>query len=328
MDDVISNFQNQSKIHRKYQYISTFPRSTMRFPSIMISYLAVLLGCVLHTATPFSSINQASRRSNVHLYASAVVGDGFFETFCGDFDNYNQVLTDRQQGMFPREGGGHEHIHCTLVPVSKYERLAAFYFDGNPEKIFRFRFYKCSEDDGSMKLYTLSPPLEGLLRKEMDPTKWPTVYSDYNTGNGDVKIQELPKCDVRWSPDPDPVQHEYALKAFPDRDGHHAVMVYGEAVVDSTMMPGAKILVRDQLSLWDNEFWIHDRGFDPDSMNYIYGNQRGVPYQLQRVCSIQEGERVIAQKDLEWTLGSQWRTEDEYQAKLKAIDGVSSKLNS
>jgi len=294
--------------------------------TIMIYYLHVL-GFLLCVPTLYSWTNHAPlrlHRSYTHLHAS-VVGDGFFDHFCGDFDNYNQVLSDRQQGMLPREGGGHEHIHCTLVPVSKYERLAAFYFEGNPEKIFRFRFYECSSDgDGGMKLFTLDPPLEGKLRKEVNPMKWPDIFSDYD---GDKK-QELTKCDVKWSPDPDPVQHEYALQAFPGRDGHHAVMVYGEAVVESTMMPGMNILIRDQLSLWDDEFWIHDRGFDPASMNFIYGNQLGVPYKLQRVCSVQDGERVVANKDLEWTLGSSWRTEEQYQDKLEAVDGISSKLNS
>ena len=81
------------------------------------------------------------------------------------------MVSDRAEGLLPGEGGGHEHIHCTLVPVdpgllpslllrgaaeeeedgeerkegggrSREEaRLAAFYFDGIPERIFRFRLY-------------------------------------------------------------------------------------------------------------------------------------------------------------------------------------------
>ena len=282
----------------------------------------LILASLLPTALAWVSQSPLRRARPLFAYA----GDDFLPTFSGDFDNYQQVLSDRQNGLLPREGGGHEHIHCILVPVSPDARLAAFYFDGNPQKIFRFRFYKI-QTDGSMQLYTLTPGLEGQLRKQLDPTKWSQIFSEYDTGSSGDKIHELPKCDVQWSQDPDPVQHEYALQAYPGRPGNHAVMTYGEAIVESTMMPGNKILIRDQLSLWDDEFWIHDRGFNPDSMDYIYGNQRGIPYQLERVTRMEEGERIVVNKDLEWTLGSDWRTEEEYEAKLQAVNGVSSKLN-
>ncbi|KAI2504417.1 CpeT/CpcT family (DUF1001) [Fragilaria crotonensis] len=267
---------------------------------------------------------KAPYRRFLHLLASAQQ-ENFLATFSGDFDNYLQVLNDRQNGLLPREGGGHEHIHCTLIPVSPESRLAAFYFDGNPQKIFRFRYYEI-QDSGLMKLYTLTPELEGQLRKELDPTQWPRIYKEYDSPSLG-KIQELPKCDVQWSTVPDPDQHVYALEAYPNRPGSHAVMVYGEAIVESTMMPGTKILVRDQLSLWDDEFWIHDRGFDPESMAYIYGNQLSIPYQLQRVTRINDGNRVVCNDDLKWTLGSDWRTQAIYDEKLQAINGVSSKLN-
>ena len=79
------------------------------------------------------------------------------------------------------------------------------------------------------------------------------------------------------------------------------------AIVDSiSMIPGKRILIKDELSLWDNEFWINDRGYDPDYHNddgnnyipednsfhndnvclpFVYGNRRGVPYKLQRVTT-------------------------------------------
>uniref|UniRef100_A0A7S1ZWM5 F-box domain-containing protein n=1 Tax=Trieres chinensis TaxID=1514140 RepID=A0A7S1ZWM5_TRICV len=48
-------------------------------------------------------------------------GGFFYRTllrrFQGDFDNYVQVRRDHAGGLTPREGGGHEHIHCSLVPV-------------------------------------------------------------------------------------------------------------------------------------------------------------------------------------------------------------------
>ena len=263
-----------------------------------------------------------TRGSSTSLYANL---EGLLDTFCGDFDNYQQVCRDREDGLLPREGGGHEHMHCTLIPVKDSSRLAAFYFDGNPQRIFRFRYYEVM-DDGTMQLNMLHPDLEQQLRQEENPTMWPEIFRSFEASS---KVSLLDKCDVRWSDQMDPVQHKYAKDAYPDRKGFHAVMVYGQAILNSTMIPGAQILVKDQLSLWDNEFWIHDRGFHLETGEFIYGNQRGIPYQLERVTRINnQNERIIERPDLQWTLGSEWRTEDEYQEKLKPIGGVSTKLNS
>jgi CpeT/CpcT family (DUF1001) len=70
--------------------------------------------------------------------------------------------------------------------------------------------------------------------------------------------------------------------------GLHAAMVHGSASLDSPMLPGQKIPVHDQLSL----SWIHDRGYNPDTTDCIYGNQRGIPYRMQRVTTIQCRPRV------------------------------------
>jgi hypothetical protein len=76
------------------------------------------------------------------------------------------------------------------------------------------------------------------------------------------------------------------------------------AIVDSiSLIPGKRILIKDELSLWKNEFWINDRGYDPDAvaeeevevdesrngvgiMPFVYGNRRGIPYKLERVSCI------------------------------------------
>uniref|UniRef100_A0A8J9X5R1 Uncharacterized protein n=1 Tax=Phaeodactylum tricornutum TaxID=2850 RepID=A0A8J9X5R1_PHATR len=250
------------------------------------------------------------------------VWKALLDRFQGDFDNYNQVLHDRKKGLLPREGGGHEHIHCSLVPVSETARLAAFYFDGVPGAIFRFRLYDLIPVDESTidtVLYTLHPELERRLRRCPDPSSWPLFFEEFGVKG---RVQLLPKCDVRWSWVLDPVQHDYALDEVPN--GLHAVMVHGEALVESQMMPGQKILIKDQLSLWPDELWIHDRGFDPDTMRFIYGNQRGVPYRLERVTDIAlNNGRTIVQEDLAWTLGPDFRSEGEYQDKMVAVGGGS-----
>jgi hypothetical protein len=334
------------------------------------------------------------------------------EWFSGDFDNYRQVLDDRRNGLFPKDGGGHEHFHCTLVPVNATTRLAAFYFDGNPNRIFRFRFYEFvvgqeadqEEEDGEqlssssieMRLYTLHPELEALLRSHADtPSMWRSLFLDFDpvssaataasatsniTTNTTMtssllpKLSILPQCEIAWSTKKDPVQHSY-IPDIPERDERdnttsttrsmsslttttttlspvHAVMVHGEAIVNSTMIPGMKIRIVDQLSLYEDTFYINDRGFDPTSGDYIYGNQRDVPYILQRVsrlvltddvtssttsnsdttesnCSKHKStcqvfdHREIVDPGLEWTLGPQWRSKEEYDKKIELIGGPS-----
>lgn len=253
--------------------------------------------------------------------------------FQGDFDNYNQVVEDRNRGMLPREGGGHENFHCTLVPISEHGRLAAFYFDGNPQRIFRFRYYELLTNEAEngldnhgvmMRLYTLQPELERLLRDHAEePLEWPHLFSTFNDGSSfDTKVDYLPKCEITWSLEMDPTQHSY-LDANDDHDGLHAVMVHGEAIVDSTLIPGIKIRILDELSLYDDLFYINDRGLDPETGAFIYGNHRGVPYRLERVARIVDGKREIVNDDLKWTLGDAWRNEEEYKARINAVGGPS-----
>ena len=375
--------------------------------------------------------------------------DDLSSRFQGDFDNYDQVLADRtahRPPLTPREGGGHEHIHCTLVPVddvavpsspaaaamrpyvregAQLVRLAAFYFDGLPERIFRFRLYalwdattstSCSttsagtgpagsgsggddenddEDDNTMAaddgrddeqdqgervgmtLYSLSPEVEGMLRGLSGrPLEWvPALLRYLQSASSDADVGadsdfrpflELDGCDVEWRPDPDPDRHAYAYadadacgsssapppsssspaRHLPPDEAHHAVMVNGEATIPSLMNPGSMIRVVDELSLWEDDFWINDRGFDPDTGDFVYGNQRGVPYKMRRVSSLihpsafEEGDedggksesplnlqRRIDNEALAWTLGDEYRTTEEYTAAMEAIGGISAKMN-
>jgi hypothetical protein len=317
-----------------------------------------------------------------------LVWNRLLECFQGDFDNYRQVVEDRQKNLLPKEGGGHEHFHCTLIPLNDTSRLAAFYFDGNPNRIFRFRYYefvngmrqKSDFDVVEMRLCTLNPTLETILRANAhDPLSWPSIFEEFQPPSiEEPKLNLLPKCEITWSLEKDPVQHSYAIdipeigddeNADRSDDGEtydrfletsrslHAVMVHGQAIVDSTIVPGMKIRILDQLSLYDDVFYINDRGFDPVSGAFIYGNQRGVPYRLERVTSLSgtpsssspstsssakfqqqddiilrqstsnDIQRHVVDPDLKWTLGPRWRTADEYDIRLQAIGGPSAGIS-
>lgn len=281
-------------------------------PSVIVSFVAgPVCRCRRDGYRRASSVTAAANNEKDDLWSEIL------QRFQGDFDNYRQVVDDRQQGLEPKAGGGHENIHCTLVPVSESARLAAFYFDGTPHAIFRFRFYQLQKVENETAvdtvLYTLHPDLERQLRQNAgSPMEWKTIFDDFQD---DKKTYLLPKCDVRWSWRRDPELHAYAQ----EENGIHAVMVHGQAIVESQMLPGKSILIKDQLSLWPDALWIHDRGFDVDTGDFIYGNQRNIPYQLDRVASIVNGKREVTDRELQWTLGPSFRTTDEYE---KMIDGM------
>ena len=340
---------------------------------------------------------------------------GMLQRFQGDFDNYKQVVEDRRRGLLPAEGGGHEHIHCTLTPCPKmfedevgadHEQwvIAAFYLNGNPKQIFRFRLYriippKVGENNRTvrLKLHTLNAEFDQLLRGCSDQpwTWWDKVYNMWKLFDGPgaeershlqleqwqkFQCEGIPKmvsllkgCDVLWSPEWNPSNHTYLYKKeyddlatplFPEQPeaGYHATMEAGSdgIIVDSiSMIPGKRILIKDELSLWENEFWINDRGYDPDTaideipagahdwtdsggMPYVYGNRRGVPYKLERVATMKREirgltygscnsvdtksllvlERKVVNPELKWTLGDKYRTPEVYRQKLNELEVI------
>ena len=83
----------------------------------------------------------------------------------------------------------------------------------------------------------------------------------------------------------------------------------GGTWITSQTVEGLEILVMDDIRLWYDRLWVNDRGFDRKG-DFVYGNQRGVPYKM---C------RVEVPGPLEWTLGREWRTEQLYSEKMFAI---------
>ena len=82
--------------------------------------------------------------------------------------------------------------------------------------------------------------------------------------------------------------------------------------VQSQNVAGLEILVKDDLRVWADRLWVNDRGFDREG-NFVYGNQRSVPYKMRR---------VVASGPLAWTLGERHRTKEVYAEKMSAIGVV------
>lgn len=207
--------------------------------------------------------------------------DQLSHQFVGDFDNWSQVVADRELGMSPREGGGHEHIHCHLESVTVKGGVSAlyakYYFNANPQKVFRDRLYTLIHEldpvHGErvrMQIHRLSDRTAGELRAHSFDT------SKVSWDEAEV-TEAIPHCDVHWTRRGDTFE------------GH---METDEVTVFSPEMK-MNIVIRDEITLMENELWVNDRGYT-ESGKFLYGNYFGVPYKM---------ERVTDQNGLTWTLG-------------------------
>jgi len=218
-------------------------------------------------------------------WASTGLSDGalldtLMNCFEGHFDNHAQVVADRAAGLEPREGGGHEHIHCHVQRVAldadagasqpAAVMLASYYFDGCPERIFRERLYGLRElaadeqfgECVQMRIYQLRDSVEADLR-----TAGGTAAAVQWNCEDVADAMHIPGADVFWRRDGDRFE------------GH---MRTESVLVHSTRL-GAQIVVRDDVALWRDALWVNDRGSDTEG-NYLYGNVRDVPYKMDRVA--------------------------------------------
>eukprot|EP00871_Galdieria_phlegrea_P001340 jgi/Galph1/2206/GphlegSOOS_G889.1 len=216
----------------------------------------------------------------------------WLECFQGDFDNFHQVVEERVNNVFPREGGGHEHIHCNISPLfckpnGHVLLFAKYYFNGNPNVVFRFRVYEVfpsvspdnpNEQVLEMKILRFYETASSLLReRQYDIFSIPLTEDNYEYLNG---------CEVYWRYEH--VAHEQVKQA-----PHFIGWMKGGGCSVYSPETKAIIHVKDDLILTKDNLWVNDRGFD-DCQNYIYGNQRGIHYKMKR---------VLPGGDLEWTLG-------------------------
>lgn len=198
-------------------------------------------------------------------------------SFQGHFDNHAQMLEDQANGFMPRQGGGHEHIHCHLQPVplvcspNSVEAcvLGTYYFDGRPQAVFRERLYRLDEvhDDHQfghcvrMRIYRLREEVEATLRNiggDASQTSW--SRADVNDS------LYIPDCDVFW---------RYGEDRFEGAMRSESALVFSPTL-------GKQIVVKDDVTLWEDALWVNDRGTDIDG-NYLYGNIRSIPYKMLRV---------------------------------------------
>lgn len=242
---------------------------------------------------PYSAASIAHRLMR-YSYAKKNLAD-FVSFFQGEFDNYHQIAAERAEGLLPRDGGGHEHIHCSIVQLSSDLLFARYYFNGDPSIVFRSRLYKVNASDDSergiveMRIFRFYEETERKLKAQnydVNAIEW---------DDGDV-YDWLEGCEVYWERyQPEAHEEDEASARLGIEPGPRFVgyMEGGGCELYSREING-RIKVMDDLLLTSKELWVADRGFD-DQNNFVYGNRRGVPYKMKRVKS---------GSDLSWTLSA------------------------
>ena len=204
--------------------------------------------------------------------------DRFIEQFRGEFDNHEQIAYETTAGLTPREGGGHEHIHCSLRTVALHDRpqdgrhvLATYYFNGNPDIVFRERLYELDAlphdpQFGScirMRIYKPRPEVSERLRAGcgVDDFAWSAAEDLHHSLHVDA-------ADVYW---------RWCGERFEGSMRTESVEIISER-------SGQPITVRDDVALWQDALWVNDRGSDAATGAYVYGNIHDIPYKMARVA--------------------------------------------
>ena len=210
--------------------------------------------------------------------------DSFLENFDGHFDNYAQVAANEAAGLAPREGGGHEHIHCVLrhVPLLGASEgdgangvLASYYFNGDPTAVFRERLYafEAVASDAQfgacvrMAIYKLRDPVTAQLRAAGGLSGYSADDVAFSVAADLSPSQRVEGADVYW---------RLCGERFEGRMRTESITVVSERT-------GDEIVVSDDVALWEEALWVNDRGHDAATGEYVYGNVHGVPYKMARV---------------------------------------------
>ena len=210
--------------------------------------------------------------------------DSFLEIFDGHFDNYAQFRANEAEGLTPRHGGGHEHIHCVLrhVPLLGASEgdgangvLASYYFNGDPTAVFRERLYafEAVASDAQfgacvrMAIYKLRDPVTAQLRAAGGLSGYSADDVAFSVAADLSPSQRVEGADVYW---------RLCGERFEGRMRTESITVVSERT-------GDEIVVSDDVALWEEALWVNDRGHDAATGEYVYGNVHGVPYKMARV---------------------------------------------
>lgn len=255
-------------------------------PALVLAILSLAAGAASYAATGVKLLMHAARAPAAAMVlaepgttprSAQPLLEGFLKHFDGHFDNHEQVATNEEAGLTPRHGGGHEHIHCVVRPVTvlgadagSAHAIATYYFNGDPSSVFRERLYtfemlQADKQFGAcvrMSIYKLRDSVSARVLADGD-------VEDIGLSAACDLSDELhvPEADVFW---------RWAGERF---EGHMRT----EGITIVSERSGREIIVRDDVQLWADALWVNDRGHDAETGDYVYGNVHGIPYKMSRV---------------------------------------------
>jgi hypothetical protein len=116
-----------------------------------------------------------------------------------------------------------------------------------------------------MRLYRFTPQFEAQLRAQRYDLK---TLPEAAEGLWAV-VEHLDGCSILWGWDG-------------GKGVFRGVMRHGSCVVSSQRDTGVSLRIEDELRLGSSRLSVNDRGFDCATGRLVYGNYRGLPYDMRR----------------------------------------------
>ncbi|PXF45073.1 hypothetical protein BWQ96_05175 [Gracilariopsis chorda] len=211
----------------------------------------------------------------------------FLSWFRSDFDNYYQVAHDRSSGVsYSRI---HEHVHCRLQPLLNEDLappghaavFATYYYNGNPDIVYRRRLYTLSDEEDAveMRVYKMCF-IHGLLVARAN-SNFDSL--DMGSVNDPVLYEHLDGAQILW---------RYVEEHHPGSD-----LVANGPHFFGTMRHGSytsrdSLRYEDELVLTKEDLWVRERVFNSDGV-MVGGHRDGIPHKMRR---------VRRQDEIKWTL--------------------------
>jgi hypothetical protein len=192
----------------------------------------------------------------------------FESYFEGEFSNEVQANEALLLGKPTAALGGHEFITVSINSHPSLHNIkVAIYRIGNNVAIppFRFRFYEL--------FYSFD---ERIIMKIYRPTKFTEaklLCNQYNIKEylpdtlDSTTFEYLNGCDVEWTCN--------------NQSHYKGELINKSCIICSQNDPNMKLLIKDDLNLWENELWICDKAYTTSGQQII-GNKDGIPYKLKR----------------------------------------------
>lgn len=189
-------------------------------------------------------------------------------------------------------------FHQTIPSIHTLRTGATYYFDDEPQAVFRCRVYSFHPPPppeetaqawpadwpqrpfAEMRLHRFTPAFEAGLRQGGYDLQRLLQQADADGGGA---VEELCGCSILWG-----VAEDGRTRAGGGGGGgggllsFRGVMRHGFCEVGSQRESGVRLRIEDELLLTGEELSVNDRGFDCATGRLVYGNQRGVPYRMAR----------------------------------------------